>query len=84
MTKGDTIKIGCAAIRCSNGETVVGKRHDDCLFVIAKLGIDYYDREEGFLTIDRRFVSREEAAKIAFKAGQIKDDTKELYSEDLY
>jgi hypothetical protein len=40
--------------------------------------------EQGFLTNTDRFVSRKEAAKIAFDYGQIKDETKRLYSEDLY
>ena len=39
---------------------------------------------QGFITSDNRFVDREEAAEIAFNAGQISSPKKELYSEDLY
>lgn len=39
---------------------------------------------QGFLTSDNRFVSREEAATIAFKAGQIDKPLKLLHSENLY
>ena len=39
---------------------------------------------QGFLTSQDRFVDRKEAADIAYKAGQIKDITDCLISEDLY
>jgi hypothetical protein len=39
---------------------------------------------QGFVTNSNRFVGREEAAQIAFDAGQIKQHTITLYSEDLY
>ena len=39
---------------------------------------------KGFLTNTNRFVDREEGGKIAFDAGQIKEETKRLFSEDLY
>jgi hypothetical protein len=39
---------------------------------------------QGFLTNTDRFVEREEAAQIAFEAGQIKQHKIVLYSEDLY
>jgi len=39
--------------------------------------------EQGFITYDGDFVSREEAAKIAFKAGQIPKEKLALFSEDL-
>jgi hypothetical protein len=40
--------------------------------------------EQGFLTNTDRFVDRKEAGQIAFDAGQIKEETKRLFSEDLY
>jgi hypothetical protein len=40
--------------------------------------------EQGFLTNTDRFVNRQEAAQIAFESGQIKEETKRLFSEDLY
>jgi hypothetical protein len=39
---------------------------------------------QGFLTSDDRFVDRREAAKIALAAGQVKEELKVLFSEDLY
>ena len=39
---------------------------------------------DGFLTSKDRFVERKEAGEIAFKAGQIKELTGHLYSEDIY
>jgi hypothetical protein len=47
-----------------------------------ELGI--YEKEQGFITNKNRFVSRQEAANIAFAAGQIKEETNRLFSEDLY
>lgn len=38
----------------------------------------------GFITTQNRFVDREEAAEIAFSAGQIASPKTELHSEDLY
>jgi hypothetical protein len=38
--------------------------------------------EQGFLTDDGRFVSRQEGAKIAYECGQIKEPKTMLYSED--
>jgi len=43
-----------------------------------------FEKEQGFLTNFNRFVTREEGAIIAYKAGQIKEETIRLYSEDLY
>jgi hypothetical protein len=39
---------------------------------------------QGFLTSTNRFVGRQEAALIAYKAQQIPEQKKELYSEDIY
>jgi hypothetical protein len=43
-----------------------------------------FEQEQGFLTSKNRFVDRIEGAKIAYKAGQIPQEKKKLYSEDLY
>lgn len=37
-----------------------------------------YKQNKGYVTSDNRFVSRKEAAEIAFKAGQVEKDTPEL------
>lgn len=39
---------------------------------------------QGFLTNKNRFVTREEAARIAYKAGQIEEEKGYLTSEDIY
>lgn len=39
---------------------------------------------QGFMTSKGRFVGRKEAAKIAFDAGQLVEETTYLFSEDLY
>lgn len=43
-----------------------------------------YEKDQGFLTNTNRFVTREEAAEIALKSGQIKDPVTRLFSEDIY
>lgn len=40
--------------------------------------------KQGFVTSAGRFVSREEAAQMAYANGQIRDDKPVLYSEDLW
>ena len=75
---------------CSNidfGYVVAGFRHCDCISLIAKLTgkrMCEHSYVSGFLTSSNRFVNRVEAMKIAFCSGQIKEQKKELYSEDLY
>lgn len=39
---------------------------------------------EGFLTSDNRFVTRERAADIAFRAGQTKEKKHSLLSDNIY
>ena len=76
-----------------SGFVICGRRHHNCISLFAKMvGFPYDENglklmnteEQGFLTNTDRFVSREEAAKIAFNAGQIKKETNRLFSEDLY
>lgn len=81
--KPATIKY--AAIRLSDGVSFFGRRHNDCIYsAILDNRPPPITGEQGFLTNSFQFVSREEAAEIAFKAGQIKELKKELYSEDIY
>ena len=40
--------------------------------------------EQGFVTECGKFLSRKDAAQVAFEAGQIPVLKKELFSEDLY
>ena len=46
--------------------------------------MDPHMEAQGFYTSKGRFVGREEAAKIAYAAGQISSPTNRLFSEDLY
>ena len=78
---------------CDRGLVVLGHRHGQALWTMSSLtglrtctfGEDCSgEHEQGFLTNTNRFVDREEGAQIAFDAGQIKQHTITLYSEDLY
>ena len=72
----------------NKGIVFSGWRHHNCLYqMVAMTGKAQHEVGEeiqGFLTSKNRFVDREEGAKIAYEAGQIGDDIKILYSEDLY
>ena len=78
----------------ASGLVLCGWRHG-CIF--AQIGglvgerqqLGIYEKEQGFLTSDNRFVGRNEAAKIAQESYQVKWDdvdwdTVQLYSEDIY
>lgn len=76
-----------------SGFVICGRRHHNCISIFAKMvGFPYDDNghalmrteRQGFLTNTDRFVEREEAAQIAFEAGQIKQHKIVLFSEDLY
>jgi len=78
---------------CDKGLVVTGHRHGQCMWTMGSLtglrsvtnAIDGVgDYIQGFLTSKNRFVDREEAAKIAFEQGQIKNELNRLHSEDLY
>ena len=73
----------------STGFVVCGRRHHNCYQTYWILNKNKLNSDiQGFITNTDRFVDREEAYKIAFEAGQIKDkkfsDTPILISEDLY
>lgn len=65
------------------GTVYVGDRHRNIISTY-KPTIDLSKAEQGFITSNHLFVSREEAAKIALACGQIKKPKKKLISEDLY
>lgn len=73
-----------AAIKTTDGDIFVGRRHHLILqnhYPHTKGGI------QGFLTSERRFVTREEALQIALDAGQIKEkkyNKSRLFSEELW
>lgn len=77
----------------NSGIIVSGHRHPHCIRNVYMLTglrtVTFADDAtgkhiQGFLTNKNRFVSRRLGAKIAFKAGQINEEIKTLYSEDLY
>ena len=61
----------------------LGMRHHD-IFRRFEEEMDPSMEAQGFYTSKGRFVGREEAAKIAYAAGQIFSPTNRLFSEDLY
>ena len=76
-------------VNIETGFVVSGHRHHNCFNTMKILSNDIhthvnFKKEQGFLTNLNRFVDREEAAKIAYKAGQINTQITRLYSEDLY
>ena len=69
----------------SSGIVVCGLRHCNCLLIAWQLDPEKKaKRVQGFLTNKNRFVERVEGAEIAFKAKQISEIKKRLFSEDLY
>lgn len=76
----------------SSGIVVCGQRHHNCFNIATILDpkkeifVGEVKRKpiQGFLTSKNRFVGRDLAGTIAFLAGQIKEKTDCLFSEDLY
>lgn len=75
-----------AAVKTKEGWPIFGKCHAECFGKGHFVGIEMSERAEdqGFITSTGRFVNRTEAATLAKKAGQIKNETKILFSEDLW
>lgn len=81
------------ATNIDKGIIVCGHRHGHIIATVkalaelrtVKFGADSVgETEQGFLTSKNRFVSREEAAIIAFSTGQIAVEKLTLYSEDVW
>ena len=83
--------IICSAV-WHEGHLLTGKRHCECLAVasiLVKNGIGTWPvkGEQGFLTDDKRFLSREAAAVHAVACCQINElkfSKTQLFSEDLW
>ena len=79
---------GFSPYNIDRGIVFSGWRHGNCIYqavaITGKGSHELGEVEQGFLTNKNRFVGREEAAKTAFKAGQIEKELKRLFSEDLY
>lgn len=74
-----------AAVKSECGLIILGKSHADCFHKGFHTGLEMSKKaiDQGFFTSLGRYVDREEAAKIAVNAGQVKDSTV-LCSEDLW
>lgn len=71
------------------GFVITGYRHGECYTLLQILSPSLLDvtidkNIQGFLTSDNRFVTREQAAKIAYKAKQVDRLWDGLISEHLY
>ena len=88
---------GGQPVNIKSGFVVLGHRHfnvyAELQTLLKFLGCDEeeikkflkIEKAQGFLTSKNRFVNREEAYKIALRAGQVEEkDDKRLFSEDLY
>lgn len=75
-------------VNIKSGYVVCGRRHHDCFYTCGTLDPDLkylkFEKEQGFVTNDNHFVTREAAAEIALASGQIKEEKIRLFSEDLY
>lgn len=82
-----------SAIKLQDGNIICGYRHSDCIDIANEYVAQSINRNNcicGFMTSKNRFVSREEAFKIAKRQNQIWHKLHEgveeniLVSEDLY
>jgi hypothetical protein len=98
----DGLKHEHQPINIESGYVVCGRRHHNCFVthaIIKKgeivpdklLEVPKFESEQGFITDTDRFVDRSEAAKIAAKSKQIKNNVQGwgsipriLFSEHLY
>lgn len=84
------LTINAAAIRTTTGQVFsVPKpgRHGDVFRMLQKSGASWHGATQGFLTSEGNFVTRAEAAVIAFSAGQLPHDQtipETVFSEDLW
>ena len=79
------MRIKRAAIKLSeDGLVIEGKRHNECIRKAVDMGRKTpIDCEQGFVTDADIFVSRVDAAKIAYESGQTAENVKVLYLEDI-
>jgi len=84
----DSIKYDHQPFNIEIGFVICGHRHHNCFMTAYILNKDTklqtVNNTQGFLTNDNLFVTREEAAIIAYNAKQISESTNKLFSEDLY
>lgn len=75
-----------SAIKVGDPEvTFSGKRHGDCIILATRYGIPPpIAGVQGFIDSGNNFLTREEAAQVAYSAGQSDRLVDILYSENLY
>jgi lactam utilization protein B len=75
-----------AAIIAEQGMIFLGKSHAECFYKARDTGVKTSNAAglQGFFTNKGRFVSRGNAAVIAYKAKQVLDKSNCLCSEDLW
>ena len=88
-------RILCSAV-LFKGKIITGYRHSDCIETLEFFNVPQSEmptnrKDFGFLTSNKRFVSRKEAYEIAYREGQIiygvsafDPDDRQLISENLY
>lgn len=76
-------KISAAALRSPDGKVFTGLNHGEAFSEAAKVGQSGNATESGFITDSGRFVTREEALKIAGDADQIKRESQLKYKDGL-
>lgn len=79
-------RITHACVISKGGMFLLGKSHGECFEQAVNTGVELSSKpsHQGFFTSAGRFVSRDEAAEIAFKAKQTADQKFHLFSEDLW
>jgi len=78
----------CAAVKDNTGYIWRGHRHADCIFLIDQQNRHFKNTDQGFITSENRFVTREEGYQLQITAGIPSFSGgyrgERLYSEDLY
>lgn len=79
-------RITHAAVKTKCGLILLGRQHADCFHQGENTGLNMSPKalDQGFMTCRGRYVDREEAASIAFLAGQVRGGTFVLCSEDIW
>ena len=69
----------------SDGVVITGFRHPLCIqSAVPWINKGYKEVSQGFIISLGRYVSREEAAKLAYESGQVCKPLKYLFSEDVF
>ncbi len=83
--------VVCSAVMASDGSIYRGHRHGHAMQAVRDEGKELMkdERQQGFITTNNRYVSREEGRKLQDRAGIPSADKdgyrgKTLFSEDLY